>query len=194
MKTIIRSSVVLVLFTILLCGVYPLSVTLVGNLLFGDKSQGSLIVKDGKIVGSSLIGQNFTKPQYLHGRISAAGDKGYDAANSSGSNLGPTSKKLMDRIKADVERVRKGNPTVKDGKVPTEMVTASGSGLDPHLSPHAAEIQIVRIATSRKASEAVVKRIVDHFTEGPQWGIFGEPTVNVLLVNLELDKILPMTN
>lgn len=191
MKSVIRSLIVLVSFTVLLCGIYPAVVTGLGNVFFPHETQGSLIEKDGKVIGSELIGQAFTKAQYFQGRVSAAGN-GYDAANSSGSNLGPTSKKLMDRVKADVERIKKENPTLKDGEVPTELITASGSGLDPHISPRAAEVQLARVAANRKVSEAEIKKIVDRFTERPELGVLGDATVNVLLVNLELDKAYPV--
>ncbi len=191
MKTIVRSSIVLLIFVVILCGAYPLAVTVIGNVFFHHKAQGSLIEKDGKIVGSELIGQVFTKPHYFQGRPSAAGS-GYDAANSSGSNLGSTSKKMVDRMKSDIDRVRKENPTIAEGRVPTELVTASSSGLDPHISPRAAEVQIARVAAARKVSESEVKKLVEKFTEGPQWGVLGDTTVNVLLVNLELDKQHPV--
>lgn len=185
---IIRSIIILLSLTVLLCGVYPLAVTVIGNILFRDKAQGSLIQKNGKTIGSELIGQSFTQAKYFQGRPSAAGEKGYDAANSSGSNLGPTSKKLMDRVKLEIERIRKENPKLANTPIPADLVTASGSGLDPHISPKAAQVQVARVAAARKLDEKEIQKLVNQFTKGPEIGLFGDPTVNVLLLNLELDR------
>lgn len=172
----------ILVFTIALGFGYPLAVWGVSQVLFSHQANGSLIEKDGKIVGSELIGQNFTGENYFHSRPSA---NNYDAANSGGTNLGPTSQKLIERVKNDSENLQKENPNTQ---IPADLVTTSGSGLDPHISPAAAEFQISRVAKSRNMNEADLKKLVAQFTEGRQFGIFGEPRVNVLKLNLELDK------
>jgi K+-transporting ATPase ATPase C chain len=175
--------------TLLLTGLaYPLLVTGLAQLLFPARASGSL-VEDGKgrVVGSELVGQGFTAPGYLWPRPSAAGDKGWDPTASGGSNLGPTSAKLRTRVAADAERLRRDNPAAI-GAVPAELVTASGSGLDPHLSPASARWQAPRIATARRVSEDRVQAVLDEATEGRDLGFLGEPRLNVLLVNLALDR------
>ncbi len=176
------------LVMLLLTGIgYPLLTTGVAALLFPHQAEGSLAKDDkGQRVGSLLIGQSFTQAGYFQGRPSAAGDKGYDATSSSGSNYGPTSKKLRDRIEADVQRLTQENPEAQ-GPVPDALVTASGSGLDPHLSPEAAQWQIARVAKARGVDPNRVLGILDAHIEPRELGFLGEPRVNVLALNLALD-------
>lgn len=185
-KELIRALQITLILAVILCGFYPLSVWIVGNVLFRDKASGGIVYRGGKAVGAQLIGQAFTRPEYFQGRPSAAGS-GYDATSSSGSNFGPTNPKLADRVRADVERLKKENSSLD--KIPVELLTASGSGLDPHLSPGVADVQVERVAKARGMSPGQVKQLVDRYTEGPQWGVFGEATVNVLALNLELDAL-----
>ena len=190
MKTMLEhlrvSLIATVLLTVLLCGAYPLVVWGISQVLFSDQANGSLVTRKGVIVGSSLIGQNFAGPQYFHPRPSAAGN-GYDGAASSGTNLGPLSQKLLDAVKDRVAAYRNENGLPDQVLVPADAVTSSASGLDPHISPRNAELQVARVAASRGVSEAAVRQLVKNHTEGPDWGLFGEPRVNVLMLNLELD-------
>lgn len=172
-------------FTVALGVLYPLAVWGVAQVAFPHQANGSLIKNvKGEVIGSELIGQNFTSAKYFHSRPSAAGN-GYDAGASGGSNLGPTSAKLIDRIRTGAETLQVENPNVP---VPADLVTTSGSGLDPHISPAGAEFQVPRVARERGISEGDLRKTVKRFTEGRQYGFFGEPTVNVLLLNLELDR------
>ena len=185
MKDLVTSVLILVFFTIALGVVYPLAVWGLGQLVFPYQANGSLLRNsDGDVIGSELIGQDFTSRGYFHGRPSAAGN-GYDAGASSGSNLGPTSKKLIDRINGDAKTLQVDNP---GAPIPADLVTMSGSGLDPHISPAAAEFQVPRVARERNASQENIRKLVLRLTEGRQFGFLGEPRVNVLMLNLELDK------
>lgn len=188
MKDLITSILMILLMTVALGVLYPLAVWGVSQVIFPHQANGSLIEKDGKVVGSELIGQSFTSAGYFHSRPSAAGN-GYDAAASSGSNLGPTSQKLIDRVTADADALVSENP---NAPVPADLVTTSGSGLDPHISPEAAEFQIPRVARERNMSGEELRKVVTRFTESRQFGVLGEPRVNVLLLNLELDKVKPL--
>jgi potassium-transporting ATPase KdpC subunit len=170
--------------------VYPLVITGICQLTFPHKANGSLIISDGKTIGSELIGQNFTRPEYFQPRPSAAGNDGYDPTASGGSNFGPTNQKLIDRVKASIEKFRKENPDYK-GPIPADLVTASASGLDPHLSPDSAKAQAPRVAKARGARLDQVQQLIAKFTEMPSLGLLGEPRVNVLKLNLALDQEFP---
>jgi K+-transporting ATPase ATPase C chain len=174
-------------FTVLTGLVYPGLVTALCQAFFHDKANGSLVEVNGQVVGSSLIGQNFAKPEYFHPRPSAAGNDGYDASSSGASNFGPTNQKLVDRVKASVEQFRKENPDYT-GPLPTDLVTASGSGLDPEISLASAEAQAARIAGARGITVNQVLRIIHRNTKGRTLGFLGEPRVNVLELNLDLDR------
>jgi K+-transporting ATPase ATPase C chain len=189
MKNILRPALSLFLLLTLITGViYPLLVTAVSKVTMHDQASGSLIVKDSKVVGSKLIGQNFSDPKYFWGRLSATGPNPYNAAASSGSNLGPLNPALIDNIKARIDALHAADPNNKT-RIPVDLVTASASGLDPEISPAAAHYQIGRVADARGMSVAVVTELVAKFTEGRQWGVLGEPRVNVLALNMALDTV-----
>lgn len=197
MRTFVRRqlypAVALLLLLTFITGVaYPAAVTAIAQVAFPGQANGSMIVVDGKTVGSSLIGQSFSDPKYLWGRPSAAGvttdnPNGYDANNSGGSNLGPTSKTLIDRVTAAVDQLRAANG---NAPVPVDLVTTSASGLDPEISPAAAEYEVARIATARGMTDNAVRAAIARHTQQPMLGFLGEPRVNVLLVNLDLDGLL----
>ncbi len=179
-----------ILLTVMTGLVYPGLVTGICQILFPAQANGSLITRNGKPVGSSLIGQNFSRTEYFHPRPSAAGSDGYDAALSGGSNLGPTSQKLMDRVKDSAQKLKTEQQIA--GPLPADLITASASGLDPHVSPASAQLQVARVANARQANPAEVTRLVEQFTEGRDLGLLGEPRVNVLLLNIALDDKFPL--
>lgn len=187
MNKSLRPALSLFLLLTLITGVvYPLLVTLVSKATMPAQASGSLIIKDGKLVGSKLIGQNFSDPKYFWGRLSATGPNPYNAAASSGSNLGPLNSALTDNVKGRIDALHEADPANK-APIPADLVTASGSGLDPEISPAAAQYQIERVAHARNLSAAQVRSLVEQHTEGRQFGLFGEPRVNVLAVNMALD-------
>ena len=183
MKQLLIAVKATIVLTILTGVLYPLLVTGLAKVLFPRQAAGSLIDVNGKTVGSELIGQKFTRPEYFHGRVD-----GYDGLSSGGSNLGPTNQKLIDRVKGDAAKFRAENPTFT-GPIPADIVTASGSGLDPHISPAAAEAQAARVAAARGVSVDTVRQQIAGRTEGRDLGLFGEPRVNVLQLNLALDSM-----
>lgn len=189
MKKNLLISVWMTIATTVLFGlIYPLVVTVLAQLIFPHKANGQLLKKDGQVVGSAIIGQGFSSPGYFHSRPSAAGN-GWDAANSGGSNLGPTNQKLIDRVKGDVATAQSENPGTP---VPIDLVTTSASGFDPHITPAAAEFQLSRVAKARGTTVDQLRPIVGKHTENRQLGFLGEPRVNVLELNLDLDQQFPM--
>jgi len=188
MKTL-KTAVLMLLFMTLLTGVaYPLVVTGLAQVFFPRQADGSIIYRNGRPVGSALIGQQFSGPAYFHGRPSDAG-RGYDAADSGASNLGPTNKTLINQVAEAAARVRQENGLPPGAPVPADLVTSSGSGLDPDISPAAAFLQVPRVAKTRHLPEDTVRRLVESHIEGPELGFLGDPRVNVLKLNLDLDKI-----
>jgi K+-transporting ATPase ATPase C chain len=193
----IRPAIVLVVLLTLITGlVYPLAITGIAGVIFPDQAKGSLIEKDGTVIGSALIGQNFTEDKYFHSRPSATVtpdpkdptkniDAPYNAANSGGSNLGPTNKALIDRVQGEVDKLKAENP---NAPVPIDLVTTTGGGLDPHISPEGALFQVPRVAKARNLPEDRVRGLVQQYTEGRTLGLLGEPRVNVLALNLALDQ------
>jgi K+-transporting ATPase ATPase C chain len=188
MKTLLRPAITLfVLLSVITGIVYPMAVTGIAQSVFPGAAKGSLIIKDGKPVGSKLIGQNFVDPKYFWGRPSATSPQPYNGTASGGSNQGPLNPALVDAVKGRIDALKAADP---DNKlpIPADLVTASASGLDPHISPAAAQYQVARVAKTRKLSAPVVAALVEKYTENRQWGIFGEPRVNVLALNLALDS------
>jgi K+-transporting ATPase ATPase C chain len=184
--------IALAAFTVLTGLVYPYAITGIAQGVFNRQANGSLVEVDGEAVGSSLVGQNFSAPEYFHPRPSAAGEDGYDGGASSGSNLGPSSQALADRVEADVARIREEEGLPADVEIPVDAVTASASGLDPHISPAYAELQVARVAEQRGMTGDDVRAMVHRYTDGSSLGILGEPRVNVLLLNLALDREAPL--
>jgi K+-transporting ATPase ATPase C chain len=198
----LKQAILATLFVTVLCGLaYPLAMTGLAGILFPNQAHGSLIESNGKVIGSELIGQTFTKPEYFHGRPSATTDTDpndatktvaapYNAANSNASNAAPTAKGLVSDIQARIEAIKAENPAAR-GPIPVDLVTTSASGLDPHISPAAADYQIPRVAAARGISESDLRKVVGEATEGRTWDVFGEPRVNVLRLNLALDAQFP---
>ena len=180
-----------IFFTILFGVVYPLAMTGICQVAFSHRANGSLVISHGKVIGSELIGQSFSRAEYFQPRPSAAGSDGYDATASGGSNYGPTNQKLVDRVKASVEKFRKENPDYQ-GPIPADLVTASASGLDPHISPDSALAQMSRVSKARNIATDQVRQLITQHTEGPNLGLLGEPRVNVLRLNLALDERYPV--
>jgi len=189
LRQMLNSFAMLLVFTIITGLAYPLAMTGLAQALFPFQANGSIIVHDGKPIGSALIGQNFTSAKYFHGRPSAAGTDGYDATSSGGSNLGPTSKKLVDTVVDNIAKVRDENQLDEQKLIPSDLALASGSGLDPDISPAAAYLQVARVSKERELSGDEIRRLVDSHVKVPQLGVFGEPRVNVLELNLALDSL-----
>jgi K+-transporting ATPase ATPase C chain len=191
LKELKPAFLMMVVMTVLTGLLYPAIVTGIAQVAFRDQANGSLITVNGQVVGSRLIGQNFSKDEYFHPRPSAAGEKGYDPTATGGSNLGPTSEKLLTAIKARVADYRKENDLPLETLIPADAVTASASGIDPHISPRNAELQAARVAKARGVSVEQIQPVVNEHTEGRTWGVLGEPRVNVLELNLALDARFP---
>lgn len=187
-KTITKALRLLLVMIVITGIAYPLAVTGLAQLIFPSKANGSLIYKDNKPIGSALIGQNFSDPRYFYSRPSKAG-QGYDATSSGGSNLGPTNKAFLGLAANLAVQVRKENGLAANARVPSDLITASASGLDPDITPEAAQIQVARVARARNLSERKVQALVNQFTEGRQFELLGEPRVNVLKLNIALDSI-----
>lgn len=187
MKEAFRTALLMLATMTVLTGiVYPLAITALAQVAFSHQARGSLVVRDGRAVGSALVGQSFRRPGSFWSRPSATSPIPYNAASSGGSNLGPLNPALKAQVEARIGSLRRADSSI--GKVPVDLVTASGSGLDPHISPAAAEIQVPRVARARGKSDDEIRRLVALHTEGRQWGLLGEPRVNVLLLNLALDE------
>lgn len=191
-RQIVTAFRLMLLFTILTGLLYPGIVTVLGQLFFPGKAQGSLVERNGQVIGSHLIGQEFSQPWYFHPRPSAAGASGYDASRSGGSNLSTTNRELFKRLKADAKRFRTENPDFH-GDIPTDILTTSGSGLDPHISPASADAQIGRVAGARRVDPDAVARLIGELSEKRFMGLIGEPRINVLELNLVLDQRFPTT-
>ena len=188
-KNLITAVLITIAFTVLVGVIYPLVITGLARIVSKKNADGQLITRNGVTIGSRILAQPFSSPQYFRPRPSAAGTNGWDATNSGGSNYGPTNQKLVDRVKADVAALQAENP----GKpIPVDLVTTSGSGLDPHITPAAADFQIPRVAKARSISQTDLAQLVAEHTEGRQFGFFGEPRVNVLELNLALDEKYPL--
>jgi len=189
LKTMGRALMLMLVMTVLTGIAYPLVVTGISQVIFPKQAEGSLAYKGGAPIGSVLIGQNYSDAKYFYSRPSAAGKEGYDATSSSGSNLGPTNKVLLDNVAKQAEKVRADNGLSSTAPVPGDLITASASGLDPDITPEAAQIQVARVAKARNFSEQKVQALVDQNTQGRQFGFLGEPRVNVLKLNLALDSL-----
>jgi len=187
-RQLLPAALLLLVLTLMTGVIYPLAITAIAQVAFPSQANGSLIVADGNVVGSTLIGQAFSDPKYLWGRLSAAGQDGYDADASAGSNLGPTNEALIDRVNDSVAAFQAANG---DAPIPVDLVTTSASGLDAHISPEGAEYQVARVANARGLQPDDVRAVIARHTEGRLLGFLGEPRVNVLLVNLDLDGLLP---
>ncbi|SDE44224.1 potassium-transporting ATPase subunit KdpC [Sporomusa acidovorans] len=188
-RQIVNSFRMLLVLTVITGFVYPLTMVGVANTIFPSQAKGSLVERQGQVVGSKLIGQNFTQPGYFHGRPSAAGKDSYDAAGSAGSNLGPTNKKLIDTVADNVNKARQENGLSESAAIPADLVTASASGLDPDISPEAAYLQVERVAEARGLAAKEVANLVDKRILNRQLALFGEPRVNVLELNMALDRL-----